>query len=206
MSSSEFVSPEALLDLGFCSPRLDASLRLGAPVSWEMSLGDEHRNRTLPLQLGHFSWHEKIERMTKGHRQPRVREQLPRPPRQSERPLHLHPRPEVGGARRGLLRGQRGAAGSQEEGKVHYVVQRVFLTLGLFVGDLLPLVDLPRARIENPGPYKVLNYARCAGIFNFFQRKPITFGAGIILPLCIPPSKKIGRAPHACAQKCTPHA
>ncbi len=28
----------------------------GAPVIWEMSLGDEHRNRTLPLQLGHFSW------------------------------------------------------------------------------------------------------------------------------------------------------
>ncbi len=29
---------------------------IGAPVSWEMSLGDEHRNQTLPLQLGHFSW------------------------------------------------------------------------------------------------------------------------------------------------------
>ncbi len=56
MSSSEFVSPDALLDLGFCSPWLDASLRLGAPVYWEMSLGDEHRNPTLPLQLGHFSW------------------------------------------------------------------------------------------------------------------------------------------------------
>ena len=56
MSSSEFVSPDALLDLEFYSPWLDASLRLGAPVSWEMSLGDEHRNRTLPLQLGHFSW------------------------------------------------------------------------------------------------------------------------------------------------------
>ena len=54
MSSSEFVSPDALLDLGFCSPRLDASSWLGAPVSWEMSLGDEHRN--LPLQLGPFSW------------------------------------------------------------------------------------------------------------------------------------------------------
>ncbi len=56
MSSSEFVSPDALLDLGFCSPWLDASSRLGAPVSWEMSLGDEHRNRSLLLQLGHFSW------------------------------------------------------------------------------------------------------------------------------------------------------
>ncbi len=52
MSCSEFVSssPDTLLDLGFCSPRLDASLRFGAPVSWEMSLGDE------PLQLRHFSW------------------------------------------------------------------------------------------------------------------------------------------------------
>ncbi len=56
MSFSEFVSPDALLDLGFCSPQLDASSRLEAPVSWEMSLGDEHRNWTLPLQLGHFSW------------------------------------------------------------------------------------------------------------------------------------------------------
>ncbi len=54
MSCAEFVSPDALLDLGFCSPRLDASSRLGAPVSWEMSLGDEHRNGILPLQLGHF--------------------------------------------------------------------------------------------------------------------------------------------------------
>ena len=128
MSCAEFVFSDALLDLGFCCPLLDTSSRLGAPVSWEMSLGDEHRNRTLPLQLGHFSWLSfitttnifvKIKRMTKGHRQPGVREQLPRPPRESERPLHLRPRPEVGGARRGLLRGQRGAARSQEEGKVH---------------------------------------------------------------------------------------
>ncbi len=56
MSSSEFVSSDALLDLGFCSPRLDALLQLGVPVRWEMSLGDDHRNQTLPLQLGHFSW------------------------------------------------------------------------------------------------------------------------------------------------------
>ncbi len=56
MSSSEFVFPDALLDLGYCSPQLNTSSRLGAPVSWEMSLGDEHRNQTLPLQLGHFSW------------------------------------------------------------------------------------------------------------------------------------------------------
>ncbi len=41
MSSSEFVSPDTLLDLGLRSPRLDTSLRLGAPVGWEMSLGDE---------------------------------------------------------------------------------------------------------------------------------------------------------------------
>ena len=54
MSCAEFVSPDALLDLEFCSPQLDASLRLGAPVSWEMVLGDEHRNGILPLQLGHF--------------------------------------------------------------------------------------------------------------------------------------------------------
>ena len=64
MPSSEFESlyhwyhyyHDALLDLGFCSPRLDTSSWVGAPVSWEMSLGDKHRNRTLPLQLGHFSW------------------------------------------------------------------------------------------------------------------------------------------------------
>ncbi len=56
MSSSEFVSPDALLDLESCSLQLDASSQLGAPVSWEMSLGDEHRNRTLLLQFGHFSW------------------------------------------------------------------------------------------------------------------------------------------------------
>ncbi len=55
-SCSEFVSPDILLDLGFCSPRLDTLLQLGAPVSGEMSLGDEHRSWTLPLQLGHFSW------------------------------------------------------------------------------------------------------------------------------------------------------
>ncbi len=53
---SKFVSPDALLELGFCSPQLHTSLRLGAPDSWEMSLGDVHRNRTLPLQLGYFSW------------------------------------------------------------------------------------------------------------------------------------------------------
>ena len=37
---------------------LDTSSWLGTPVSWEMSLGDEHKNRnwTLPLQLWHFSW------------------------------------------------------------------------------------------------------------------------------------------------------
>ena len=73
MSSSEFVCPDALLDLGFCSPRLDASLQLGAPVSWEMSLGDEHRNRTLPLQLGHFSWHVKIERIKRSSATPSAR-------------------------------------------------------------------------------------------------------------------------------------
>ncbi len=44
---SFIVSPDALLDLGFCSQRLDASSRLGAPVGWEVSLGDEHMNRTL---------------------------------------------------------------------------------------------------------------------------------------------------------------
>ena len=52
MSCSEFVFSDTLLDLGFCSPQLDASSRLGAPVSCERSLGDEHRKRTLPLQLG----------------------------------------------------------------------------------------------------------------------------------------------------------
>ncbi len=56
MPCTEFVSPDTLLDVGFCSPQLDTSLRLEAPVSWEMSLRDEHRNRTLLLQLGHFSW------------------------------------------------------------------------------------------------------------------------------------------------------
>ena len=50
---AEFVSPDALLDLGFWSRWLETPSRLGAPVSWEMSLGDEHRNRTLQLQLGH---------------------------------------------------------------------------------------------------------------------------------------------------------
>ncbi len=56
MSSSEFVSPDTLLDLGFCSPRLDTLSRLEALVRWEMNLGDEHSNGTLPLQLGHFPW------------------------------------------------------------------------------------------------------------------------------------------------------
>ena len=50
MSGPEFVFPDSLLELGFCSPRLDTSSRLGAPVSLEMSLGDEHRRP----KLGHF--------------------------------------------------------------------------------------------------------------------------------------------------------
>ncbi len=66
-SCSEFAPPDTLLDLRFCGPPFDASLRFGARFSWEMSLGDEHRNRTLPLQLGHISW---LSSITTGLRPP----------------------------------------------------------------------------------------------------------------------------------------
>ena len=51
----------------FCGPGLGTIVATWAPISWEMNLGGEHRNRTLPLQLGHFSWHSLI---TKGLRPP----------------------------------------------------------------------------------------------------------------------------------------
>ena len=42
--------------LGICGSWLEASSQLGAYFGWERSLGHGHRNQTLPLQLGHFSW------------------------------------------------------------------------------------------------------------------------------------------------------
>ncbi len=48
------ISCDALLDLGFCNPRLDTSLRLGAPVSWEMSLGHSMRTGRCLCSLDTF--------------------------------------------------------------------------------------------------------------------------------------------------------
>ncbi len=62
----EFVSFHALLDLGFwVHPRLDLSSQLGAPLSWEMSIGTRpclcsldtfHHNRSLAISKSSVEW------------------------------------------------------------------------------------------------------------------------------------------------------
>ncbi len=54
MSCSEFVSPDALLDLRFCSQQPDALPLLGAPVSWD--LGDELGRYAKELDLAFAAW------------------------------------------------------------------------------------------------------------------------------------------------------